>query len=131
MARPGGRSSIALTLALAWLVAMAGCVPNVSLPETCNQPSVSFTATLSDNRLEPSTLGVCRGQQVNLAIAVEQDGIVHLHGYDDLVGAKEVRAGQTVELAFEAAHVGQYPIAFHTLDGASELTVGTLIVHDT
>jgi hypothetical protein len=130
LARPGGRSSIALPLALAWLVAVAGCVPSVSLPETCNQPTVSFTATLGDSRLEPSTFEVCRGQQVILTMTVEQDGIVHLHGYDDLLGAKEVRVGQTLELAFEAAHVGQYPIALHTLGGAPELTVGTLVVHD-
>jgi hypothetical protein len=121
---------MAVALAMAGQLLMAGCVPDVALPARCSQPSVSFEAALTNGRLEPATFDVCRDQEVTIAVAVEQDGILHLHGYDDVLGAMEVRAGQKVDLAFTATHTGQYPIALHTLDGRQELTVGTLVVHD-
>ena len=67
---------------------------------------------------------------MTITVSVEQDGILHLHGYEDLVEAQEVRAGQEAELSFPATHAGQFPIALHPQSGAPELTVGTLIVHD-
>jgi hypothetical protein len=73
---------------------------------------------------------VCRGQQVTITFTIQRDGILHLHGYDDLLQAREVRAGQTVDFKFTAAHAGQFPIALHTTDGPSETTVGTLIVNE-
>ena len=112
------------------LIVLAGCVPNVALPATCGDASVAFATTLADDRLEPATFEVCRDQEVTITVTVERDGILHLHGYDDLLGAKEVRAGQDVELAFSGAHVGQFPIALHPPEGPTELTVGTLVVHD-
>jgi hypothetical protein len=134
MSQPDGRISgrpiLALVLAVACQAALAGCVPDVGLPATCQQPAVSFETTLSGQRLEPATFDVCRDQRVTITLDVQKDGILHLHGYDDLVGAKEVRAGQRFELVFTAAHVGQFPIALHTLNGQAELTVGTLTVHD-
>ncbi len=129
-ARGWAASPLRLALAVASLLVVAGCIPNVSLPDTCNQAAVSFAATLADEGLEPPTFDACRGQHLTLAITAEQDGILHLHGYDDLLGAREVRAGQTIDLEFEATHVGQFPITLHTLDGQDAGTVGTLIVHD-
>jgi hypothetical protein len=123
--RPGLAPILAVSLAL-----LAGCVPDTSLPETCQDTSVEFTATLADGRLDPVTFAACRDQEVTITITVEQDGILHLHGYDDLLSAQEVRAGEEAELSFAATHVGQFPIALHPQGGSSELTVGTLIVHD-
>jgi hypothetical protein len=128
-ARPAPLAHL-LVVAVAAVAMLAGCVPDVALPATCTQASVSFEATLVDQRLEPATFDVCRDQEVTISLTVEQGGILHLHGYDDQLGAKEVRSGQDLDLAFTAARVGQYPIALHTLDGANELTVGTLVVHD-
>ncbi|HET7521181.1 MAG TPA: hypothetical protein VFK61_06560 [Candidatus Limnocylindria bacterium] len=125
MKLPGLRSAAALLVA----VALAACVPAEGLPATCHDPSVSLQATLEGDRLDPSTFDVCQNQQIALTIAVGRDGILHLHGYDDLLGAREVRAGQEVELAFQAVHPGQFPIALHTVEASEELTVGTLTVH--
>ena len=120
-ARGWAASPLRLALAVASLLVVAGCIPNVSLPDTCNQAAVSFAATLADEGLEPPTFDACRGPHLTLAITAEQDGIL---------GAREVRAGQTIDLEFEATHVGQFPITLHTLDGQDAGTVGTLIVHD-
>lgn len=114
----------------ACLTLLFGCVPAVNLPATCADPSVSYSTTLADDRLEPATFEACRDQGVTITVAVERDGILHLHGYDDLLAAQEVRAGDEIELSFNATHVGQFPIALHPQDGPAELTVGTLIVHD-
>ena len=123
------RYGLVLILA-ASLGLLAGCVPDTRLPEACHDASVTFTTTLADDRLDPATFAACRDQEVTITVTVEQDGILHLHGYEDLVAAQEVRAGQEAELTFRATHAGQFPIALHPLSGASVLTVGTLIVHD-
>lgn len=116
-----------VALLATWL---AACVPAASLPATCHDPSVHFAATLVDERLVPATFDVCRGQQVTITFTIQRDGILHLHGYDDLLQAREVRAGQTVDFKFTAAHAGQFPIALHTTNGPAEATVGTLIVNE-
>jgi hypothetical protein len=107
-----------------------GCVPAVSLPPTCGDAAVTFSTTLAGDRLEPGVFDACRDQGVTITVTIEQDGILHLHGYDDLLGAQEVRAGQEIDLTFSATHVGQFPIALHPREGPAELTVGTLVVHD-
>jgi hypothetical protein len=124
-----GRGRGAILIALLTLV-MAACVPAASLPTTCHDPSVHLAATLADEHLQPATFDVCRGQEVTITFTIQRDGILHLHGYDDLLGAREVRAGQKVDFTFQAAHTGQFPIALHALDGAAEITIGTLTVNE-
>lgn len=123
--RAGGPVLLALLAA-----SLIACVPAGSLPATCRDPSVHFAATLVDERLEPATFDVCRGQQVTITFTITRHGILHLHGYDDLLQAQEVRVGQAINFTFEAVHPGQFPIALHTTDGPAEATVGTLIVHE-
>lgn len=123
------RRSAPVATLLVLLVAVTACVPSEQLPATCNQEIVSLQATLDGDRLDPATFDVCQNQQVTLTVAVERDGILHLHGYDDVLGAREVRAGEQVALEFRATHPGQFPIALHTLEDSEELTVGSLIVH--
>lgn len=120
-----------LLLAATFLLAvpLPACVPAEQLPATCHDASVSLQATLDGDRLDPATFDVCQNQQVTLSIAVGRDGILHLHGYDDVLPAREVRAGEEVALEFAASHPGQFPIALHTLEASQELTVGTLTVH--
>jgi Cupredoxin-like domain len=123
-ALPAGLLAVALGSAL-----LAACVPATGLPETCDDAAVTLQATLADDELDPATLEVCRGQQVTIDVAVEQDAVLHFHGYDEEIPAREVHDGETVKLTFEAAHAGQFPIEIHTTDEA-ETTVGTFIVHE-
>ncbi|HEY7332384.1 MAG TPA: hypothetical protein VH859_05420 [Candidatus Limnocylindria bacterium] len=115
---------------LAGGLTLAACVPATDLPETCDEASVTIPATLVEERLEPSTLEVCRGQQVTIDLTVERDAIFHLHGYDEEVPAQEVRAGGDVSITFEASRAGQFPIEIHTTDGPAAAQVGTLVVHE-
>ena len=109
---------------------LAGCVPGTDLPDTCSDPSVTIEATLVEERLEPSTLEVCRGQEVTIELTVERDAVFHVHGYDAELPAREVRAGEDVTLTFAAGRAGQFPIEIHTTDGPAEAQVGTLVVHE-
>jgi hypothetical protein len=109
---------------------LAACVPTQVLPATCGDPSVTLQATLVDERLEPATLEVCRDQRVRLVVAIQRDGVFHVHGYDDQLAATEVHAGESLELSFTTVRSGQFPIALHTTDGPAEVTVGVLIVHE-
>jgi hypothetical protein len=121
------RRTAAVIVAAAFLTA---CVPAEILPATCEDASVTLHATLADEHLDPATLEVCRDQRVTLEVAIERDGFFHVHGYDEQLGAKEVHAGETLELAFTTVRSGQFPIALHTNDGPAEVTVGVLIVHE-
>jgi methionine-rich copper-binding protein CopC len=122
--RAGGSILIAL------LCLLAACVPSTTLPATCHDPSVTFAATLTAERLEPATFDVCRDQQVTITFTIQRDGILHVHGYDDQLAATPVQAGQTIDFSFEAVRVGQFPIAVHPADGSAETDVGTLVVNE-
>lgn len=124
------RSSGVLAVTMLVAALLAGCVPDAGLPANCHDPSVSLEATLVEERLEPATLEVCRGQAVRIAFTIERDGILHLHGYDDQVPATEVRAGEDLDFPFQAVRSGAFPIALHTSDGPAEVTVGSLVVHE-
>ncbi len=80
--------------------------------------------------MEPANLNVCSGQHVTLVVAVEAEGIFHLHGYDEEAPETEVHPGDTLTLEFDAV-AGQFPIELHTLDDSGEVTIGSLTVHET
>lgn len=122
--------SVALVTLLILGVMVAACVPDANRPESCDAGAVSFATTLVEERLEPSTFDVCVGQEVSIEFDIQRNAILHLHGFDDQVPAREVRSGETVTFAFEATRSGQFPIAIHTVDGPAEATVGTLTVHE-
>lgn len=124
----GRASRLAAAVLLAALP--TACVGDAGLPSTCHDPSVAFTATLSDEHLEPASLNACRGQAVTITFTIEREGVLHLHGYDDQVPATEVRAGQETVFEFDAVRSGQFPIALHTTDGPAEVIVGALTVHE-
>jgi hypothetical protein len=123
-----GRALLGVAMLLAAL--LTACVGDAGLPSTCHDPQVSFAATLRGEQLEPATFDACRGQAVTITFAIERDGVLHLHGYDDQVPATEVRAGDEIVFAFDAVRSGQFPIALHTTDGPAEVTVGALTVHE-
>jgi hypothetical protein len=128
-ARTTGSARPAILMLLVAL-ALAACVPSANLPENCDADAVTLQATLVEERLEPSSLEVCRGQQVTIELTVERDAVFHLHGYDEEAPAQQVTAGEDLTLEFEASRAGQFPIAIHTTDGPAEATVGTFIVHE-
>ena len=127
---PGAASRALLSILAAGGLLLAGCVPGTDLPETCDDESVTIQATLVEERLEPSTLEVCRGQEVTIELTVERDAVFHLHGYDEELPAREVRSGENLSLTFAASRAGQFPIEIHTTDGPAEAQVGTLVVHE-
>jgi hypothetical protein len=127
MARMGPRLRILGSAAAALL--LAACVPATNLPDTCDDEAVTLRATLVEERLEPPTLEVCRDQQVTIELTVERDAVLHVHGYDEELPARDVRAGEEVTLEFAASRAGQFPIEIHTADLA-EAQAGTLIVHE-
>lgn len=115
--------------ALAVTLLLAACVPAVNLPEDCDAASVTRQATLADNKLDPATIEVCRDQHVTIEYTIEQDGVLHMHGYDDQVDATEVHAGDVIDLELDAKRAGQFPIEMHSAEDA-EAEVGTFIVHE-
>lgn len=107
---------------------VAGCVQQPSQPADCDAPSVSRTATLTVDGLNPRNIDVCRGQQVHLAVQVQTSGVLHIHGYDQQT--KEVRPGQTVTFDFETDHSGQFVIELHTNDVPQGQGMGVFTVHE-
>lgn len=128
--RRRGAASALLTALVAAGLLLAGCVPGINLPATCDDDAVTLAVTLVEERLQPATLEVCRGQEVTIELTVERDAVFHLHGYDTELPAREVRAGEEVSLRFMAARAGQFPIEIHTTDGPADAQVGTLVVHE-
>lgn len=126
---PISSSWSAFAASLIFLFAVTGCVPEAQLPADCDAAEVRRQSTLAADRLDPSSIEVCRGQQVTLEVMAEQDGVVHLHGYDDQAPASELRAGDELRLEFTAVRSGQFPIELHQLDG-SATEVGILTVHE-
>ncbi len=98
-------------------------------PSDCAGP-VTVEAELTADALAPSTLNVCRDQAVTLEIASEVDGIIHIHGYDDVVPATAVTAGEELVLEFPAELSGQYPIELHPEENPQGVDVGILTVHE-
>lgn len=98
--------------------------------EACSAPSVSLSLRLTANALAPTDPAVCRDQEVTLLIESEVDGVIHFHGYDDVVPATEVAAGEELELTFTADEEGQFPIELHPADEPEGIDVGIFTVHE-
>ena len=124
------RTGAILGAALMVVFVATACVPATTLPDDCDAASVQREATLTGEALNPSTIEVCRGQQVTIDFVIQHDGTLHLHGYDDQVPAQEVHTGETVTFTFDATQAGQFPIEIHTHDGPAEATAGTLVVNE-
>lgn len=117
--------------ALAVVVLLAACVTPIQRPADCDAASVHRSATLTaEGRLEPATLTVCRGQQVTLAIDIRTDGVLHLHGYDDVTPAVSVEAGTPIEMRFEATHAGQFVIELHAPGSSTGTGAGIFTVDE-
>lgn len=108
-------------------VLSTGCVSD-SRPAACDEPSVTLELELTADSLRPADPAVCRDQEVTLVIASEVDAIIHFHGYDAVVPATEVSAGEELRLSFSAARSGQFPIELHLAD--DPVSIGVFTVHE-
>ena len=93
----------------------------------CDQPTISLSAELAHDSLEPGALGVCRGQQVTLAVTIAQDGVLHIHGYEE---SKEVRGGEVATFSFLADKSGQFVIELHSAAHPTGLALGIFTVYE-
>ena len=105
----------------------AGCVP---ANDACADPSVTLEVTVTDTEMDPSTLVVCRDQDVTLEVSAETDGVFHVHGYEDQVEAVSLEPGEVTVLEFTADTAGQFIIELHAHDGGSESEIGILTVNE-
>ena len=127
MQRTSWRAALAVLAAL--LLTATACVEQAQLPDDCDAPTVARTATLAGDHLNPEAIDVCRGQQVTLEVVTQQDGVLHLHGYEQEAPATELHAGDRLEFTFEASRAGQFVIEVHPPEG-EELEVGIFTVHE-
>lgn len=119
---------LAVALLLASIPALgAGCVTDTR-PAACDEPSITLELELTADSLIPGAPAVCRDQKVTLVIASEVDGIIHFHGYDAVVPATEVSAGEKLRLSFSAARSGQFPIELHLADDPEGVSIGVFTV---
>ena len=123
-------SRVTMTVLLGLVLAVAtACVEQVQLPDDCDAPTVVRSATLAGDHLSPETIDVCRGQQVTLEVVTRQDGVLHLHGYEQEAPATEMHAGDRLKFTFEASRAGQFVVEVHPPQG-EELEVGIFTVHE-
>lgn len=111
------------------VAAITGCVAD-TLPEACDEPSITLELELTIDSLTPGAPAVCRDQRVSLVIASTVDGVVHIHGYDAVVPASAVNAGEELRLSFIAERSGQFPIELHPADDPIGVSIGVFTVHE-
>jgi hypothetical protein len=116
-------------ITLALVVALAGCVTE-RRPEACDAEATRIELTVTASSLEPNDPAACRGQDVTLAVDPEVDGILHIHGLDELVPATTIAAGERETIEFEADRSGQFPIELHPADDATGVSIGILTLHE-
>jgi hypothetical protein len=104
-----------------------GCTP---ANEACAEPSVTLEATVIDTEMDPSSLAVCRDQNVTIELESETDGIFHIHGYDDQAPAVSLEPGEVTVIEFTADTAGQFIIELHAHDGSGESEIGVLTVNE-
>jgi hypothetical protein len=113
----------------ALLLTLTACVADAR-PASCADPQVTIELALAADGMDPADPAVCRGQRVILVIDPAEDGVFHIHGYDDTVPATPVVAGEPTRLAFEAEGTGQFEVEFHASDDPQGAAVGVFTVHE-
>jgi len=123
------RGGLTALLLAATALLSAGCV-DFGLPADCDEPRATRDVTVTSSAMSPSSVELCRDQQVDLVLRVETDGVFHIHGYDGDVPATSIVAGDTVSLQFVAGRSGQFPIELHPGDDPRGVSIGILTVHE-
>jgi hypothetical protein len=133
-ARSGGRrapSPAPVVTSALLAISLGACVSGGSpASSVCAADAVGVRLELERDALTPNDPQACRGQAVTLIVAANEDGVFHIHGYDDAVPATEVAAGADTTLEFEAVRAGQFPIEFHPLDDPRGVELGIFTVHE-
>lgn len=125
-----GRAAVGAALLVLGL-AVAGCVEsNKPDPSACAAPISTLELTLTAAGLTPQDPAACRGQQVELLVQSEVDGVLHIHGYDAEAPLIEVSAGKRIAVSFDASQSGQFPIEVHTNESPEGTGVGVLTIHE-
>ena len=118
---------IAVLLALPLVI--VGCLTE-SRPSTCDESAITIDLQLTGDALTPSDPVACRDQAVTLVLTSKVDGLIHIHGYDRVVPATEVTAGEELRLSFVAERAGQFPIELHPEADATGVSVGVFTVNE-
>jgi hypothetical protein len=111
--------------AIALALVLAACSGESADP--CTRESVTLTATVTVDAVEPGTLEACRGQEVTMELAAQTDGVFHIHGYDDV--AIVLHSGETTSVTFAADVAGQFIIELHSA-GVDEKEIGVFTVNE-
>jgi hypothetical protein len=116
---------------LALTAALVACVEiNRPSDADCAASDIALALAVSEASMTPDDPAVCRGQHVTLTVESTVDGYLHVHGYDAELPVIDVRAGRTVEAAFDAARSGQFPVELHTDENTQGVSLGVLTVHE-
>ena len=99
-------------------------------PEACAAATTTVELALTATTLTPQDPAVCRGQQVELQVQSDVDGVLHVHGYEEVVPLIEVVTGERADVTFDASRSGQFPIEVHTNEAPQGTSVGILTVHE-
>ena len=113
-------------LAFACGVVLAACVGGAD----CAALTSDIELTLTAEALSPSSIAVCRDDDVTLTVDSDVTGVLHIHGYDAELPATNVTEDEVLELRFSAGRSGQFPIELHTDDNTQGINVGLLTVHE-
>ena len=109
-------------------VLLVACM-DVGRPASC-EGTAEIALSLTAETLTPNDPAVCRGQPVTLTVESRVDGVIHIHGYDDVIPATTVVGGETLELTFTASRSGQFPIELHPERDPRGVDVGIFTVHE-
>ena len=121
-----GRAALGLIVAAAVL---SGCVSQ-DRPETCDAAAEAIEVTVTATGMEPNDPAACRGQAVEITVHPEVDGVLHIHGLDQVVPATTIADGDPVTLAFTADRSGQFPIELHPSGSSEGVSVGILTLYE-
>ena len=73
-------------------------------------PTATITVENGEPVGGPVEIEVNKGDRVSIQVSTDQDGAVHVHGYEI---EKPIKAGQTITVAFAADLDGKYEVEQH------------------
>jgi len=92
--------------------------PVLARPSRAQEHRV-FEIDIRRRRVQPpgGVIRVEEGDRVELRIAADEDGELHLHGYDVVI---ELRAGEMSVAVFDAQVAGRFPVSSHGFGSSAD-----------